>query len=76
MNKDSKEGGQNRPVNEDLRRSLKIGEKILWKGSDEDEIFIEKVNKNFQTIGEIISGLVDNKSDLNLKKPFQKAGQL
>ena len=37
---------------------------------------LKKVKKIFQTTGEIISGLVDSKSDLNLKKPFQKAGQL
>ena len=34
------------------------------------------MKKTFQTTGEIISGLVDSKSGLNLKKPFQKAGEI
>ena len=37
LNKDSKKGGQNRPVNEDLRRSLKIEENSI-KGSEDGEI--------------------------------------
>ena len=34
------------------------------------------MKKIFQTTGEIISDLVDSKSGLNLKKPFQKAGEI
>ena len=41
LNKDSKKGGQNRPVNEDSRRSLKIEENSI-KGSEDGEITASK----------------------------------
>ena len=47
----------------------KISQKVGGK-------LIEKVNNIFQTTGESVSGLVDSKSGLNLKKPFQKAGKI
>ena len=37
LSKDSKKGGQNRPVNEDSRRSLKIEENSI-KGSEDGKI--------------------------------------
>ena len=37
LNKDSKKGGQNRPVNGDSRRSLKIEDNSI-KGSEDSEI--------------------------------------
>ena len=37
LNKDSKKGGQNRPINEDLRRPLNIEENSI-KGSEDGKI--------------------------------------
>ena len=76
MNKDSKERWSKPPYKRRFKEITENRKIILWKGSENDEVFIEKVKKIFQAIGKIISGLVDSKSDLKLKKPFQKAGKL
>ena len=77
LNKDSKERRSKPPYKRRFKEITENRKIILWKGSENDEVFIEKVKKEeFQAIGKIISGLVDSKSDLKLKKPFQKAGKL
>ena len=76
LNKDSKERWSKPPCKRRFKKITENRKIILWRGSEDEEKFIEKVKKIFQATGKIISGFVDSKSDLKLKKPFQKAGQL